>query len=134
MSYGPDLTPKQMKKLKQEIANFDVAKTKKIIEKNAVGRPDIDLSQDDVSYDNVDNYSDENVMQWGRASMPDMDVALAQIQIRRILTPKQWKIWQLVMQQSMTQENAAKALRMDQGNLAHSLKLAKERVVEHFSK
>lgn len=134
MGYGPDLTPKQKQRLEEEIKNFNLKKTKALIEKNAVGKPDVDAYPSWTETHPEAEPSDEDVFKWGKPAAPDIDISLAQMKIKRLLTLKQWKVWQLVMQQSLTHDQAAKALGITRQSLSECLDAAKERVQKHFSK
>lgn len=132
MNYGPKMTEKMRRRLEADIKAFDKAKTLRLIEKNAVGRPDVDLSQEELT-DGTETLSESKAVRWGRSNLPDIDLAIAQSRIHDLLTPSQWDAWVLVMQQSLTQEIAAVRLGVSQANVAQRLRAAKQRVIKYFT-
>lgn len=138
-SYGPDLSATQKAKLLREIAQFDTAKTKRIIEENAVGKGDIDAYQDWVDNNgglenkraNPDLLSEDESIDFGRP-ISDKTMELAKKEINAILSHREAQVWQKVMRDGLTLVETADKLRISQPTVSGYLKSAEKKVQKHF--
>lgn len=137
---GPALTKKVKDGLLKEIAEFKEKDTKRVIEQEAVGRPDRDAYQEWVdTHDgmedvraNPDVLAEDQTIVWGRATT-DRDVLSAMEQLPEILSHREMQVWRYVMRDGMSTTDAANRLRISQQVAAKYLKSAKAKVHKHFT-
>lgn len=141
MTSGPRLTAKMKRALQAEIKAFDKAKTLRELEANSISKPDVNTYQEHIDKEgfesleaNPNQLSEEQAFKWGRSSNLTADEEIKRAEIQRLLSPKQWAIWMLCMQQALTQQEAARQLGISQPTLSVHLKRSIEIVTEHFSR
>lgn len=131
--YGPRMTKSMEAQLKKEIAEFDENKTRQLIERNAVGRPDIDLDGQfhNDPRSNPDELSEEDVPVWGGSSN-DPDIIQAKTEIIQLLTFRQYQVWDLVMRKGLSVNKAAERLGLGHAAVSEHLKKAKTKVKAYY--
>ena len=149
MTFGPKLTAKMKRALQAEIKAFNRAKIKREIEINAVGMSDNPAYQTwlgcqpdfrnatrkihEPDNANPDQLSEERAFKWGKSTNLTPEEEIKRAQIQRLLTPKQWAVWKLCMQQALTQQEAARQLNISQPTLAIHLKRSLEIVTQYLT-
>lgn len=140
MTYGPRLTMKMKRALQTEIEAFDKAKTLRELERNSNSNTDVAAYQEHVDREgfeaveaNPDQLNEKQAFEWGKAIHLTPDEEIKRAQIQNVLTPKQWAVWKLCMQQALTQQEAAKILNISQPTLAIHLKKGIQIVMKHFT-
>lgn len=140
-SYGPSLTPAMKAKLEAEIKAFNQAKTKSLIEKEALSKPAVNAYQAWVdkhegtedSRANPDLLSDEESMQFNRP-VKDPSIEKAKAELTELLSHRELQVWQYVMRDGFTVADAAQRLRLSSATASQYLSSAKAKVMKHFNK
>lgn len=135
---GPHLTPKQRAKLEAEIREFDVKRTKALIEKNAVGKRDVNAYHDWVEENggveplaaNPDNYIVEEMQT--QLSGVDFELLNAKMEVNEILSFRQRQVWAYRMRQGLSNEETAARLNISPRTAESYLKAAIKKVRQHF--
>lgn len=134
--YGPKLTKRIKRDLEAEIASFNEKKTLRILEQNAVGKPDIELEE---RFHNTDPRSNPDMLDyekaqvpWGRNS-PDPDIIKAKKEIRSMLPLRQRQIWEYVMDKGLSITKTAERMGLSQPTVTIQFQRAKKKVEQYFS-
>lgn len=137
---GPNLTPKQRKKLEAEIAAFDKNRTLADIERNAVGKRDINAYHDwlesNGGVEPVAANPDLLIQQEParRGVSLNYEMLTAKLLVSEILSFRQKQVWALCMKQGLSIYEAADKLNLKSSTVDSYLKSAKAKVVKHFNK
>lgn len=147
MGYGPKLTPKQKVKLEAEIRSFNKKKTLIEIEKNAVGKRDIDAYSDSITFGEDRTNKNQKINEHVRANpdsiiasgspnemyKPDLQILSAKLEINDILSFRQRQVWQACMREGLSAEQAGIRLNLNTRTVESYLKAAIKKVKAHFN-
>ena len=128
-----NLSKKERAKLEAEIAAFDQTKTLREIELNAVGKSDVDLSgYQTPDLDRVGVWDLGGLEDTETLTPPDLQTLSAKLEVKEILTPRQFQIWRLCMRDGLSQEEVSAKLHMTQQAVSKLLTAAITKVKSHF--
>lgn len=150
-NYPPDLTVEIKESLEQEIAAFDQESVLKEIEQNAVGGNDVPgyaKWRDQQGSDHLDHghrygsvpfeaepdlLSEEEAVNLMKPVLSG-EIVKAKEEIDEILSPRELRIWNMVMRNGTTYKKAADLLHLSELTVKTYLQRAKIKVKRHFLK
>jgi len=133
--YPPDLTPELRAELLKEISTFDEKATRAAIEREAVGKQDIDAYQRHVAENqeqesiraNPDILSEGGAVKFERPVLLNEDIRAKSI-IDGTLPFRERQVWRLVMRRGYSYSRTASLLRISENAVRNYLARARKKV------